>query len=153
MKRTAMGAMALLIAASSLTVPSLASAAPYGGQAYDQGDRGRGHDDRGPGYNDHGKGHDKWDDSRHNGYRYKGKFYYGPPPAYRRDHVVYEYRSWRKGDRLPVYYRERYREIDWRSSRLREPPRGYHYVRDDRGETLLVGVATGVILGVILAGH
>ncbi|HVK82278.1 MAG TPA: hypothetical protein VM915_16875 [Verrucomicrobiae bacterium] len=29
------------------------------------------------------------------------------------------------------------------------PPRGYHYVRDDRGELLLVGIATGVILGII----
>ena len=34
---------------------------------------------------------------------------------------------------------------------LRRPPRGYHYVRDDRGDYLLVGIATGVILGVILA--
>ncbi len=144
MKRIAVGAMALLVAASSLSIPSLASAAPYGGQVYDRGDRG---------HDDHGHDHDKWDDSRDNGYRYKGKFYYGPPPSYRRDHVVYEYRGWRKGDRLPVYYRERYREVDWRSSRLREPPRGYHYVRDDRGETLLVGIATGAILGVILANQ
>ena len=36
---------------------------------------------------------------------------------------------------------------------LRRPPRGYHYVRDDRGDYLLVGIATGVILGVILANN
>lgn len=62
-------------------------------------------------------------------------------------------RSWRRGDRLPNGYQQRFREIDYRYYRLREPPRGYRYVRDDRGETLLVGVATGVILGVILGNN
>jgi Ni/Co efflux regulator RcnB len=44
------------------------------------------------------------------------------------------------------------RQIDYRRAHLRAPPRGYHYVRDDNtGETLLVGLATGVILSIILS--
>jgi Ni/Co efflux regulator RcnB len=59
--------------------------------------------------------------------------------------------NWRRGDRLSQYHRSQYREVDWRRERLRQPPRGYHYVRDDRGEVLLVGIATGVILSILLS--
>jgi Ni/Co efflux regulator RcnB len=52
---------------------------------------------------------------------------------------------------LPSYYRDRYRDVDYRNYHLRAPPRGYHYVRDDRGSILLVGLATGVILSSILS--
>lgn len=92
---------------------------------------------------------DRWDDRRYNGYHYQGRWYYGPPPSHWRDHARYDYRSWRRGDRLPSYYRSHYRAVDYRYHRLRPPPRGYHYVRDDRGDYLLVGIATGVILGII----
>jgi Ni/Co efflux regulator RcnB len=64
-----------------------------------------------------------------------------------------EDRQWRRGDRLPYGYEGRYREVDWRREHFRSPPYGYRYVRDDRGETLLVGIATGAILGVMLSGH
>ncbi|MGD9965043.1 MAG: RcnB family protein [Hyphomonadaceae bacterium] len=105
------------------------------------------------GYRD-GRQHARWDRRRHNGYWYSGRWYYGPPPAYY-DYgdVRYDYRQWRRGDRLPSYYRGYYDEVDWRYHRLRPPPRGYHYVRDDRGDYLLVGIATGVILGIILANN
>jgi Ni/Co efflux regulator RcnB len=64
--------------------------------------------------------------------------------------VHYDYRGWRRGDRLPRYYRDRYVVIhDYHRYGYRHPPRGYHYVRDDRGDLLLVGIATGVILGII----
>ncbi|MFT3729233.1 MAG: RcnB family protein [Terricaulis sp.] len=59
-------------------------------------------------------------------------------------------RQWRRGERLPYGYANHYRNVDWRREHFRAPPRGYHYVRDDRGQTLLVGIATGAILGVIL---
>lgn len=59
--------------------------------------------------------------------------------------------QWRRGERLTPYYQQHYRQVDWQRDRLRAPPRGYHYVRDDRGDTLLVAVATGAILRVILA--
>lgn len=95
---------------------------------------------------------DRWDDRRHNGYNYRGQWYYGPPPAAYGD-VDYGYRNWRRGERLPRYYRDHYRSVDYRHHRLRPPPRGYHYVRDDRGDYLLVGIATGVILGIIAANN
>jgi Ni/Co efflux regulator RcnB len=97
--------------------------------------------------------HDRWDDRRYNGYHYEGRWYYGPPPRHWRDHARYDYRGWRRGDRLPGYYRDRYRVVDYRHYHLRPPPRGYHYVRDDRGDFLLVGIATGVILGLVLGSH
>jgi len=91
----------------------------------------------------------RWDDRRYNGYNYNGRWYYGPPPAHYRD-VDYGYRHWRRGERLPRYYRDRYVVVrDYDRYGYRHPPRGYHYVRDDRGDLLLVGIATGVILGII----
>jgi Ni/Co efflux regulator RcnB len=98
---------------------------------------------------------DRWDRGRHNGYYLNGRWNYGPPPAWaygRRDFRP-GYAQWRRGERLPAYYRAHYRRVDYRRERLREPPRGYHYVRDDRGEILLVGIATGVILSVLLSGN
>lgn len=91
----------------------------------------------------------RWDDRRYNGYNYNGRWYYGPPPAHYSG-VHYGYRHWRRGDRLPRYYRDRYVVVrDYDRYGYRRPPRGYHYVRDDRGDLLLVGIATGVILGII----
>lgn len=96
---------------------------------------------------DHHRG--RWDDRRYNGYNYNGRWYYGPPPAHYSG-VHYGYRHWRRGDRLPRYYRDRYVVVrDYDRYGYRRPPRGYHYVRDDRGDLLLVGIATGVILGII----
>ena len=92
----------------------------------------------------------RWDDRRHNGYSYNGRWYYGPPPAQYYGRVDYGYHNWRRGDRLPSYYRSRYREVDYRYYHLRPPPRGYHYVRSDNGEVLLVALATGIILSAIL---
>ncbi|MET0545972.1 MAG: RcnB family protein [Caulobacterales bacterium] len=65
----------------------------------------------------------------------------------------YDNHRWRKGERLPSYYRTHYRAVDYRAHHFKAPPRGYHYVRDDRGDYLLVGIATGAILGVILANN
>jgi Ni/Co efflux regulator RcnB len=94
----------------------------------------------------------RWNQRQHNGYYVGNRFYYGQPTyqqMQRRDYRV-AYQQWRRGDRLPSYARSHYREVDWRRERLRQPPRGYHYVRDDRGELLLVGIATGVILAILL---
>jgi Ni/Co efflux regulator RcnB len=62
-------------------------------------------------------------------------------------------RSWRRGDRLPFGYQSRFRGVDYRYAHLRQPPYGYRYVRDDRGQILLVGIATGVILSAILGNY
>lgn len=94
---------------------------------------------------------ERWNGQRHNGYYVNGRFSYGPPPAAYMNRGDFRpgYQAWRRGDRLPSYYRSHYRGVDYRSQRLRAPPRGYHYVQDDRGEILLVGIATGVILSIL----
>jgi Ni/Co efflux regulator RcnB len=110
-------------------------------------------DDRGDRRRD--RRHGRWNDQSHNGYSYNGRWNYGPPPEayYGRQGFEPGYRAWRRGDRLPSYYQSRYRQVDYRREHLRAPPRGYRYVEDDRGDTLLVGIATGVILGVILSNY
>jgi Ni/Co efflux regulator RcnB len=93
----------------------------------------------------------RWNQRNHNGYYVNGRFQYGQPNAAQMQRRDYRpaYQQWRRGDRLPAYARN-YRQVDYRREHLRAPPRGYHYVRDDRGETLLVGIATGVILSILL---
>ena len=86
----------------------------------------------------------RWNQRQHNGYYSNGRFYYGQPNASIQSRGDYRpaYQQWRRGDRLPNYARTQYREVNWRQERSRQPPRGYHYVRDDRGEVLLVAIAT-----------
>jgi len=57
-----------------------------------------------------------------------------------------------RGDRVPDQYRRdrQYVVGDWRQRHLRKPPRGYHWVRDDNDNYFLAGVATGVILDLLL---
>lgn len=95
----------------------------------------------------------RWNQRQHNGYYMNGRWYYGAPSAAIQSRRDYRpgYAQWRRGDRLPANYRGYYHDVDWRREHLRAPPGGYHYVRTDRGETLLVGIATGVILGLILS--
>ena len=60
---------------------------------------------------------------------------------------------YRRGGYLPVQYRQtRYYVTDWRARRLRAPPRGYHWVRSDNGDFLMVAIATGIIAS-IFAGN
>ncbi len=163
MKRFAIAAAAAL----TLTAPlsGVASAQNLGGQPrYDRdnrndrdndrrdNDRSR-NDRRDNDRNDRGRNtRARWDRGQHNGYYVNGRWNYGPPPAavYGRSDYRPGYQAWRRGERLPSYYRTQYREVDWRRAHYRAPPRGYHYVRDDRGEVLLVGIATGVILSILL---
>lgn len=164
MKRFATALLAAVTFAAPMTLPTQAAAQRYDrDRHWDDDDRDdrrdwrrERRDDRRNyrrGYRDGRRDDDRWDRRRHNGYWYGSRWYYGPPPAHWRDHARYDYRRWRRGDRLPSYYRSHYDRVDWRYHRLRPPPRGYHYVRDDRGDYLLVGIATGVILGVILANN
>jgi Ni/Co efflux regulator RcnB len=119
----------------------------------DRGERWDRNDDRGDRRGDRSDRRHRWDNQRHNGYTYNGRWNYGPPPAAYEGRNGYEagYRSWRRGERLPSYYQSRYRQVDYRREHLRAPPRGYRYVEDDRGDLLLVGIATGVILSIILS--
>jgi Ni/Co efflux regulator RcnB len=57
---------------------------------------------------------------------------------------------WSRGDHLPPAYRRNdYVVSDWRARHLRQPPRGYHWVRaDDR--YVLASVAGGLIAEIIM---
>jgi Ni/Co efflux regulator RcnB len=92
----------------------------------------------------------RWDESQHNGYYDHSRWHYGPPPSdsYGRAGFSLGYHPWARGQRLG-YYGDRYQEVDYRSEHLRRPHRGYHWVRDDRGDYLLAAIAGGVIADVI----
>lgn len=135
--------LASAVIASALLLASHAATAQP-----DHDDHGRYDHDHGRGHYDHDRGRDdhRWHDDRRwhgrdYGYRDRGHYYphqrvyYAPPRGH-----------WVRGHR---YYGPTYVVSDYRSYRLRPPPRGYHWVRD-RGtdDFLLVAVATGIILDI-----
>ena len=139
----------LIASAAILTlVGPLAATTAYAEPAWQYSDH---RDDRGDsGYRDYGRGdyNDRGDDQGRSYNRGDGgRDWNGGWSHHQRDH-----RSWRRGDRMSFYDQRRFRSVDYRREHLRAPPRGYRYIQDDRGDTLLLGVATGVILGVILNG-
>ena len=73
-------------------------------------------------------------------------------PPYNGMHDRGRHEGWyRRGGRLPPEYRgPHYVVTDWRHAHLREPPRGYEWVRSDNGDFLLVAVATGIITDTLL---
>ncbi|HEY4092072.1 MAG TPA: RcnB family protein [Luteibacter sp.] len=135
------------LAALALAATSVAVAAPD--HDHDRGhDRDRhGHDNRGRRGDWH---HDNgWHGHRppppppryygHGGYYGHGPAYYHrppPPPRY--------YGHWERGHR---YYGRNVVVYDYGSYRLRPPPRGYHWVRENN-DFLLVAIATGVIFDI-----
>ncbi len=90
-------------------------------------------------------------DNQNNGYYIGNTWHYGQPSAriMNRHGFRAGYRNWRRGQRLPVAYHHRYQEVDYRTEHLRAPRRGYHYVRDDHGDVLLVAITTGLIASII----
>ena len=110
---------------------------------WDRADRGD-RDDRGQyrgqyreQYRDHGRDRD------HDRPRERG-------PGWDRSHGVGPDRDLYRGGRLPTYYRSRqYVVDDWRGHRLRQPPRGYHWVQTG-ADYVLVAIATGVIVDILL---
>jgi Ni/Co efflux regulator RcnB len=108
-------------------------------------DHGRGHDNGHHGHSDgdrgNGHGNDRYvrhDDHRGNGH-------------YRNWNDRGRHEGWyKRGGHLPVEYRTRYVVTDWRHDHLRQPPRGYHWVRSDNGDFLLVAITTGIIADLLL---
>ncbi|TAL89467.1 MAG: hypothetical protein EPN69_14250 [Rhodanobacter sp.] len=108
------------------------------GQSHDHSDRGQ-HDGR----YDHDRGHDR---ERNRDYRGQRQV------RYTNWHDRGRHEGWyHRGGYLPVEYRTRYVVTDWRRDRLRAPPRGYHWVRSDNGDFLLVAITTGIITDLILS--
>lgn len=62
-----------------------------------------------------------------------------------------KHHRWARGQRAPVaYYNNRSRYVDYRAHHLRQPPRGYQWVRgDNNNEYLMVALATGLIAQVL----
>ena len=145
-KKIAIAALAALMAAGPIGATAASAQQYRGDRNYERNDR----DDRRDNRRDA-----RWDQRQHNGFYLGNTFYRGEPTRAQEARRDYRsaYQQWRRGDRVPTSYRAHYRNVDWRRERLREPPRGYQYVRTDRGETLLVGIATGVILGLILSNN
>ncbi|MES1198588.1 MAG: RcnB family protein [Pseudomonadota bacterium] len=157
MKRILISAVAAI--ALSASFAPLAIAQPnYQGQQAQQGPQ---HQDQasqgGDVHRDHRhawrdtRANAQWDDSQHNGYYDNNRWHFGPPPAnYQgRQGFALGYHPWARGQRLG-YYNARYTEVDYRTAHLRQPSRGYHWVRDDQGDYLLAAVASGIIASVIL---
>jgi Ni/Co efflux regulator RcnB len=118
------GKLVFCIAALGAIAPAFALDPPRGGPP-GQDRRDDRHDDR----DDRQADRRDWHDDRGN--------HRGPPP-----HA----RSWQRGHR----YDGRVIIVnDYRVRHLREPPRGYHWVRDDDSDQyLLVAIATGIILDI-----
>lgn len=118
----------------------------------DHGDHGRDdhHDRRDYGHDRRDYGHDRRDYGHYDNRRGYG---YGHGRGYYVVHDRGPRGGWyRRGGYVPVEYREtRYVVTDWRGERLREPPRGYRWIRGDDGQFLLVAIASGVIADILLS--
>ena len=116
------GKLVFCIAALGAIAPAFALDPPRGGPP-GQDRRDDRHDDRDDRHDDRRD----WHDDRGN--------HRGPPP-----HA----RSWQRGHR----YDGRVIIVnDYRVRHLREPPRGYHWVRENN-DFLLVAIATGIIFDI-----
>jgi len=127
---------------------------PDRGHASQRHDDDRGHgkdyrrDDRYDGRRDYR--HDDRHDARHDHrphYRSgaPGRYHVG---EYHRPHG-YRHHAWHRGERLPAAYRTKvYVVNDYHVYRLRQPPRGYHWVRVNN-DVVLTAIATGVVLEVV----
>ena len=107
-------------------------------------------DDRRDNRYDRDHRYQRFDSRYHNGYYIGRTWHYGPPHAnaYRMRGFQLGFKPWKRGERLG-YYNGRYREVDYRAYRMKAPPRGYHYVQDDRGDIILAAIATGLIAAII----
>ncbi|MBU1377673.1 MAG: RcnB family protein [Alphaproteobacteria bacterium] len=56
--------------------------------------------------------------------------------------------NWSKGQRLPAEYRGRGAYVDYRQHHLRQPPRGYQWVRVDNNY-MMVALTSGLIASII----
>ena len=144
--------MTSLAIATHGAVLALGMAAPDAQAAGDRDDR-RGHH----GWDDRGRGHDRdrRDDRRHysagyrEGYRdarHNDRRYHAPPPR-----VAYRPYGFERGYRYSNYYGGPvYVVNDYNRYHLHRPPHGHRWIRDDRGNMLMVAIATGIIADIVL---
>ena len=121
-----LGKLVFCLAAGAVAIPVFAFDPPPGGPP--------GHDRRDDRHDNRHDDRRDWDHDR-DWHDDRGP-HRGPPPHAR----------WERGHRYDgrVVVIERYHDY-----RLREPPRGYHWVRDDDGDFLLIAIATGIIADIV----
>jgi Ni/Co efflux regulator RcnB len=104
-------------------------------------DRDR-HDNRGNSRN-HGRYDNRGRPASNGRYDHRGRYY--------SMHDRGRHEGWyKRGGHMPVEYRTtRYYVNDYRVYHLRQPPRGYRWVRSDNGDFLMVAIATGIIASII----
>lgn len=97
--------------------------------------------------------HDRHDNRRYDDRRYgRDRVVYNTPHRviYRNGPPAHAYPRWSRGIRYNSHgYAPTYVVQDYGYYGLREPPRGYHWRRDDRGDFIMVAIATGLIASVI----
>lgn len=101
----------------------------------------------------HDRKHDRHDNRRYDDRRYgRDRVIYNTPHRviYRNGPPPHAYPRWSRGMRYNSQgYAPTYVVQDYGHYGLREPPRGYHWRRDDRGDFIMVAIATGLIASVI----
>ena len=123
----------MLCGALLVSFSAVAAAQPQPQNQYDQ-DHHNNKDDR----HDNNDHHSKNDQRQHQ----RGMYERGRSEGW-----------YRRGGHMPQQYRgNTYVVSDWHARHLHQPPRGYHYVRSDNGDILLVAITTGIIAS-ILAQH
>jgi Ni/Co efflux regulator RcnB len=136
----------LIIVLAAFGTIGLAFGSPMQHDAWNQG---HGHSDD----HDHGHGHGRGDrDGDYRDYRhgdrdddgYRGREHHDRG-LHRGWHHSERWHRWARGERYdgPVYVVR-----DYRDYRLAPPPRGYHWVRGDNDDYLLVAITTGLILDI-----
>ncbi len=105
------------------------------------------HDDRRDDYRD-------WQDDRRDARRDRVRVvyheFYRQPPRYHEAPRRYGPPRWARGHRIHEYHwAPTYVIVDYHRYGLRHPPRDHHWRRDDRGDWLLVAIATGIIVDVV----
>jgi Ni/Co efflux regulator RcnB len=104
-----------------------------------RGDYQRGERDRGN-YQDRNDRNDRRDNAYGRGDQARNDRWDGAGPRH----------DLRRGAYLPSQYRSRqYVVDDWRGHRLRQPPRGYHWVQTG-GDYVLAAIATGIIADLLI---
>jgi Ni/Co efflux regulator RcnB len=147
MNRIVVGTIAALLAVGTV--------AP----AFADDHRGRGHDrrewrdDRREWRDDRREWRDDRREARHDRRHHGGYYRPAPPPrvVYRPVPVPVRSYGWQRGHRYSEYYRGPvYVVNDYSRYSVRRPPRDHHWIRDDRGNLLLVAIATGIIADYVI---
>ena len=153
MKKLLTASLAAVIATSSLGMAGAAAAQSHGYDRYEQTRDYR--DDRREDRRDY-RDDRREDRQDRREARREQRQYARWQQAQRRYHAPryvaprgYQTRSWSYGQTMPSYYRgQSYVVSDYGRYGLRQPPRGYHYVRSGN-DVVLAAIAGGLITAVI----